>query len=426
MDAVNPPLRKIIHVDMDAFYASVEQRDRPELRGKPVVVGGPPQSRGVVCTASYEARKFGVHSAMPCAQAYRLCPEAVFVMPDFSKYSEVSERIHEIFREYTERVEPLSLDEAFLDVTENRIGEVSATRVAERIRADIRAATGLTASAGVAPNKFLAKVASDLKKPDGLAVIRPERVEEFLRDLPVRKVPGIGKVTEEACHRHGIRTCSDFLRHTEEQLVAWFGSSGPWFLQLARGIDPRPVVTDWVRKSCGIEDTFARDLTTTGAALAELERLAKGLEARLGSEPARGRTITLKVKYADFRQITRSRSLDHRTRDAGLILEVARELLAGTEVGRRPVRLLGLSVSNLDTEILAEQLFFPFYEAMPEPDRSTHRDAERVRDDETERQRRIDRDRLHVEAEPGERRDRGDRERVVGRAVGRGRDGPER
>ncbi len=346
---------------MDAFYASVEQRDRPELRGLPVVVGGPPRSRGVVCTASYEARAFGVRSAMPCAQAYRLCPDAVFLPPDFARYSQVSTQIREIFHRYSDLVEPLSLDEAYLDVTTNKVSSPSATWIAAAIRRDIRQETNLTASAGVAPNKFLAKVASDFRKPDGLTVVSPDRVEAFVRELPVRKIPGIGKVTEERCHRFGIRTCADFRDHPVERLAEWFGSAGPMFHRLAFGDDDRPVVADAIRKSCGIEDTFAQDLRTREQATAALATLAEGLERRLVREDARGRTVTLKVKYSDFKSVTRSRTLEYRVQTADIILPIAIELLDDTEVGRRPVRLLGIQVSHLDTELVEEQLFFPFY-----------------------------------------------------------------
>ena len=354
------PSRKILHVDMDAFYAAVEQRDRPELRGKPVIVGGPPRSRGVVCTASYEAREFGVHSAMPSSQAYRKCPNAIFVPPDFSKYTTVSKQIREVFHEVTDLVEPLSLDEAFLDVTSNKLDEPSATRVAEEVRRRIEARTQLTASAGVAPNKFLAKVASDMNKPDGLTVIAPGMIEDFLRDLPVRKIPGIGKVTERHCGDQGIRVCSDFLRFEEVELIRVFGKAGRWFFHLARGHDPRPVVADRVRKSASVEDTYPRDLATRKEALEELERLADLLEGRLLRSDTRGRTVTLKVKYGDFRLVTRSRTLELpvQTRD-GLMTEV-RELLDQTEVGKEPVRLLGIGVSNLVGEAGEEQLYLPF------------------------------------------------------------------
>lgn len=358
----SPPPRKIIHVDMDAFYASVEQRDRPELRGKPVIVGGSPNSRGVVCAASYEARAFGVHSAMPCSQAFRRCPDGVFLSPDFTKYTTVSRQIREIFLSVTDLVEPLSLDEAFLDVTENALGEPSATRVAEEIRRRIAATTDLTASAGVAPNKFLAKVASDMRKPDGLFVVRPQDVEGFVRELPVRKVPGIGRVTEKNCKAQGIHVCGDFLRFTEEELIDRFGRSGRWFFHLARGIDHRPVSSDGVRKSQSVEDTFATDLTTRDQVRAELARLADVLERRLSRSDTRGRTVVLKVKYSDFTIVTRSRTLELpvQTRDA--LLHEGLDLLDTTEVGTRPIRLLGIGVSNLVGQGEEEQLYLPFDE----------------------------------------------------------------
>lgn len=354
------PVRKIIHVDMDAFYAAVEQRDRPELRGKPVIVGGPPDSRGVVCTASYEARAFGVHSAMPSSQAFRKCPHGVFVPPDFSRYSAVSKQVREVFRSVTDLVEPLSLDEAFLDVTRNTLDEPSATRVAEEVRRRIRETTRLTASAGVAPNKFLAKVASDMRKPDGLFVIRPQDVESFVKDLPVRKVPGIGRVTERHCHEQGIKVCSDFLRFTEAELTEKFGKAGLWFHHLARGIDRRPVRVDGIRKSQSVEDTFAKDITSHEDVVHELERLVSALEARLLRSDTRGRTVTLKVKYSDFTIATRSRTLEMpvQTRDA--LLREGIDLLALTQVGTRPIRLLGIGVSNLVGEGDEEQLYLPF------------------------------------------------------------------
>ena len=339
--------RKILHVDMDAFYASVEQRDRPELRGRPVVVGGSPASRGVVAAASYEARAFGVRSAMPCAQAYRRCPAAVFVRPDFAKYRAVSDQIHAVFHQVTDLVEPLSLDEAYLDVTTNHWGEPSATRVAQRIRAEIRAATGLTASAGVAPTKFLAKVASDLDKPDGLVVIPPERVAAVLRDLPVRRIPGVGGKTEARLLNHGIRTCGDVLAADPDELASWLGSYGDHLRRLAEGVDPRPVVASRERKSVSVEDTFAQDLTTRAEALAQLDDLAQRLAERLASAQARGRTVVLKVKYADFQQITRSRTLAQPVADADALLAAADRLLDQTEVGERPVRLLGIGVGQL-------------------------------------------------------------------------------
>lgn len=342
------PARKIVHVDMDAFYASVEQRDRPELRGKPVIVGGQPDSRGVVCTASYEARVFGVHSAMPTAQAYRLCPHGVFLRPDFPRYKAASRQIQAIFREVTELVEPLSLDEAYLDVTHNALGQPSATLVAEHLRARIEAETALSASAGVAPNKFLAKIASDMDKPGGLTVIPPARVPAILAELPVRRIPGVGRKSAERCARHGIRLAADFLRHDVDQLVRWFGSAGERYLAYARGIDPRPVRPGRERKSVSIEDTFAEDVASQAEAAAILDQLAGKLEARLRRADARGKTVVLKVKYADFQQVTRSRTLPTPATTRRALFETALSLLEHTQVGERPVRLMGIGVSNLD------------------------------------------------------------------------------
>jgi DNA polymerase-4 len=356
----DPDLRKIIHVDMDAFYAAVEQRDRPELRGRPVIVGGPPQSRGVVCTASYEARRFGVHSAMPSVQAYRLCPEGVFLPPDITRYAAVSKEIRAVFREVTDLIEPLSLDEAYLDVTTHHLGLSSATEVASEIRRRIKDRTALTASAGVAPNKFLAKVASDLHKPDGLTVIRPRDVPAFLKDLPVRKVPGIGPVTERHCEAHGIRVCGDFLRFTEDELIALFGKGGRWFFGMARGMDDRPVVADAIRKSASVEDTFPRDLTTLEEAAAELARLAANLEGRLLRTDTKGRTVTLKVRYGDFSIVTRSRTLELPVQTRHDLLAEVTTLLDHTDVGRRAVRLLWIGVSSLVGESPEEQLYLPF------------------------------------------------------------------
>ncbi len=354
------PPRKVIHVDMDAFFASVEQRDRPELRGRPVVVGGAPDSRGVVSTASYEARPYGVRSAMPAAQAARLCPQAVFLRPDLPRYRQVSRQVFEVLRRYADAVEPLGLDEAYLDVTADPAGLGSATRTAEAILRDVRAATGLTASAGVAPNKFLAKVASDLDKPNGLVVIPPERVDAVLRDLPIGRVPGVGRVTEARLRARGIETCGDVQRHDEADLLAWFGRSGLRLARLARGEDPRPVQAERRRKSCSVEDTFARDLVGRAAAQRELERLADLLEDRLRRCDGSGRTVVLKVKYADFQQVTRSRTLPTPVREAPALLAEAAALLAQTEVDRRPVRLLGIGVSHLDEAEAPRQLLLPF------------------------------------------------------------------
>ena len=360
MTPAETPQRKVIHVDMDAFFAAVEQRDRPELRGKPVIVGGSPQGRGVVSTASYEARRFGVHSAMPCSRAFRLCPQGIFLRPRFEAYQAVSNVVRAIFHDHTDLVEPVSLDEAYLDVTQNRHGIPSATEVAERIRREIFEQTSLTASAGVGPNKFIAKVASDMNKPDGLMVVPPARVREFLERLPVKKIPGIGPVTGRRCEELGIRSCCDFLKFDDTQLLRVFGKSGRHFLRLARGLDPRPVVADSERKSVSIEDTFPEDLIAPDESLAALEQLARGLEERLEKHGLLGRTVVLKVKYGDFRQITRQRSLGIAIRSRRSLLATARELLLETEVGRKPVRLLGLGVTHLLSDEEAHQQLFAF------------------------------------------------------------------
>ena len=340
--------RTIIHVDMDAYYASIEQRDRPELRGRPVIVGGSPQSRGVVCAASYEARVFGVRSAMGCSHALRLCPQAVFVPPDFARYKADTQRIHALFAELTELVEPLSLDEAFLDVSAAVAAGADAAALAAGLRARIRAVTGLAASAGVAANKFLAKAACDHAKPDGLLVVDEGNREAFLAALPIEAIPGVGPVTAKRCHGLGLRRLLDLRAVPAAQLQAWFGSSSAWFAACARGEDERPVRPDHERKSVGIEDTFERDLLDAAELRARLAELAEGLERRLAKAGVRGRTLTLKVKYHDFSLRSRSRTLGLPLRGAEAILALAHDLARDTGIGRIPVRLLGLSCSHLD------------------------------------------------------------------------------
>lgn len=342
--------RKIIHIDMDAFYASVEIRDHPELAGLPVVVGGSPAGRGVVAAASYEARKYGIRSAMPSARAYRLCPQAVFLRPDFGKYQRVSAQLHAIFRRYTPLVEGLSLDEAYLDVTCNLVGESSATRIAQAIKRDILAETRLTASAGVAPNKFLAKVASEERKPNGLFVIRPRDVDAFMLALPVEKVPGVGKVTLAHLRSLGVVTCGDMQRLSLAELTHHFGRRGEYFHHICRGIDDRPVEPERERKSVSVEDTFAEDHGEADWLLAKLEDLARRLERRLVEADARGRTVTLKLKRADFRLFTRSRTLAHPVSDAATLCAIGRELLAESGLAGHRLRLLGLGVSHLDQQ----------------------------------------------------------------------------
>jgi DNA polymerase-4 len=339
-------IRRILHVDMDAFYASVEQRDRPELRGQPVAVGGSPDSRGVVAAASYEARTFGVRSAIPMSRAVRLCPSLVIIRPDFTKYRTVSQQVFAIFRSVTPLVEPLSLDEAYLDVTENAWGEQLGTTVARRLKDAIRAATGLTASAGVAPNKFLAKIASGWKKPDGLTVIAPERVESFLQGLQVDALWGVGPVTARKLRERGIQKLVDIRTADARVLEETVGSLAGWLQQLARGVDDRPVCADYEPKSSGSENTFAQDLTDRPQIRTEVEAMARDAVAWLQRKALYARTVTLKVRYDDFTTITRSHTQSP-TDDEAAIVSRAVMLLDRTEAGERPVRLLGVSVHNL-------------------------------------------------------------------------------
>ncbi len=339
---------------MDAFYASVEQRDRPELRGKPVIVGWP-GPRSVVCAASYEVRKFGVHSAMPSARARRLCPEAAFIAPDFEKYGAVSKQIRAIFRRHTELVEPLSLDEAYLDVTAELTGIPTATETAEAIRREIREETQLTASAGVAPNKFLAKIASDWKKPDGLFVIRPHQVEAFLEPLPVRKIPGVGKATERVMTDMGIATVGDLRRFSAEQLTERFGKWGTRLWELARGIDESPVVASRKRKSYSSENTFATDITLEEVA-GYIRREAHSLWEALSARKLEGRTITVKLRTGQFETATRRVTPEVAPASGDDLARIGIELLGRFEfpAGRR-FRLAGIGVSNFVDETERDQ-----------------------------------------------------------------------
>lgn len=355
--------RKIIHLDMDAFFASVEQRDNPALRGKPVIVGGDPGGRGVVATCSYEARRFGIHSAMSCARAYRLCPQALFVRPRFDAYRTVSLQIREIFHQYTDLVEPLSLDEAFLDVTENKPGIVSATWVAQEIRQEISSVTQLTASAGVSYNKFLAKIASDVQKPDGLTVVTPEQAQAFIDLLPVRRFHGVGRVTETKMQNRGVLLGADLKRCSREELDKYFGKAGEYYYNIARGIDLRPVVPNRVRKSIGKETTLSEDIADRGQLLTILGDLAGRVATLLQSKETSGLTLTLKVKYGDFQIVTRSLTRVEPNEQTAEMLQLAEELLGKTEAGQRSVRLLGLTISGLTTDIPAEeplQMELPF------------------------------------------------------------------
>jgi len=340
-------IRKIIHLDMDAFYASVEQRDDPALRGKPVAVGGSPQGRGVVAAASYEARRFGVRSAMPMARAVRLCPELEIVRPDFAKYKAVSRQVMDILRSVTPLVEPLSLDEAYLDVTENLLGEPLATEVAKYLKARIREETQLTASAGVAPNKFLAKIASGWEKPDGLTVVSPKRVEWFLQQLPVEALWGVGPVTAKKLRAIGIARLVDVRSADEARLQRTVGKLAGWLQRLAQGDDPREVKPDRPWKSVSCEDTYPEDLTELHEMRAEVARLAKRTAASLERKRLTARTVTLKVRYANFQTVTRSHTEAPATSDAERITERALLLLARTDAGRRSVRLLGVGVHGL-------------------------------------------------------------------------------
>ena len=339
--------RRIIHIDMDAFYASVEQRDNPDLRGRPVAVGGSSR-RGVVAAASYEARRFGVRSAMPSVTAARKCPELVFVKPRFEVYKAVSLQIREIFGQYTELIEPLSLDEAFLDVSHlSGHGGRTATGIANEIRRRVLDQTALTCSAGVSFNKFLAKVASDYHKPNGITVVRPDQVERFLGQLPIEKFHGIGRVTAERFHKLGVRTGEDLRGLAMEDLMRNFGKSGSWYYRLARGIDERSVHNERRRKSIGAERTYFEDSDDAGELHSRLDEVLDRLWGRIDAAAAGWRTVTVKIKFFDFDQITRSRSTSDFVSDKEELRRTAHELLRTPESPRRPVRLLGVSVSNL-------------------------------------------------------------------------------
>jgi len=339
--------RKIIHIDMDAFYASVEQRDNPELRGKPLVVGGSPQGRGgVVAAASYEARKFGIRSAMPSKQAVQLCPQVLFVTPRFDAYKEVSRQIREIFSRYTDLIEPLSLDEAYLDVTHDKLNIGSALEIAQQIKDAIRSELHLTASAGVSINKFVAKIASDINKPDGLKFIGPSSVRAFMENLPVARFHGVGKVTAEKMNKMGLHTGADLKQLSEEELTLNFGKAGRFYYRIVRGIDEREVQPHRETKSLAAEDTFPVDLTTTEEMETQLDRIAMLVWKRLEKYSLKGRTITLKIRYSDFRQITRNRSFRAPLADPETISATAKQLLASTAPENTRVRLLGISISN--------------------------------------------------------------------------------
>ncbi|SKB36996.1 DNA polymerase-4 [Salegentibacter salinarum] len=344
----NLPLRKIIHIDMDAFYASVEQLDNPDLRGKAIAVGGSSQ-RGVVSAASYEARKFGVKSAMSSVIAKRNCPHLIFVKPRFERYREISQRIREIFFEYTDLVEPLSLDEAYLDVTENKKGNPSASLIAKEIRGKIKKKTGLNASAGISVNKFIAKIASDFNKPNGQKTVNPEEVEEFLEILDIRKFHGVGKVTAEKMYMLGIFTGKDLKQKSQEYLTEKFGKSGAHYYNVVRGIHLSEVKPNRIRKSLGAERTFNENISSEIFMLERLENIAEEIERRLIKSNVAGKTITLKIKYSDFTLQTRSKTISFYVSSKELILENAKELLYQEKM-KNSVRLLGISLSNLNTD----------------------------------------------------------------------------
>jgi DNA polymerase IV len=346
---------------MDAFFASVEQLDHPELRGKPVAVGGS-GLRSVVAAASYEARKYGVRSAMPSVTAKRLCPDLIFVRHNFDRYTEVSSVVFSILREYTDLVEPLSIDEAFLDVTDDKKSIGSATVIAKRIRNEIKLKTGLTASAGISVNKFLAKIASDINKPDGMFIIMPEEAEKFIENLKIEKFFGIGKVTALKMHNLGIHCGADLKRWDLVSLVRNFGKAGVFFYDIARGIDDRPVEPYQERKSVGTELTYEKDLSTSFEIIAELYKLEKELMERLKDSETAGRTITLKIKFSDFRQITRSRTVQHYIRDFETLHREVTALRKSIKMEDPRIRLLGVSVTNLDTDECEDRQLYLFDE----------------------------------------------------------------
>ena len=342
------PIRKILHIDMDAFYASVEQRDNPELIGKPIAVGGN-RERGVVAAASYEARKYGVKSALASALAYQKCPHLIFIKPRFEAYKEASIQIRAVFEEYTHLVEPLALDEAYLDVTQNNFDIEFAMDVATEIKAKIKDKTGLTASAGISYNKFLAKIASDYNKPDGFYVITPSMAEEFIEKLPIEKFFGVGKVTAKKMHIKGIFRGKDLKKKTEIQLTRWFGKSGKYYYNIVRGIDNRLVNPNRIRKSLGAERTYETDITNKAEMIINIELIAKILCQRIKKAGGAGKSLTLKVKYSDFKQITRSKTMPDILNDAQ-IKELGITLLESIPNIEKGIRLIGLQTANFDHE----------------------------------------------------------------------------
>jgi DNA polymerase-4 len=351
-------VRRILHCDMDCFYAAVHARDDPALRGVPLVIGGRPEGRGVVAAASYEVRRFGVHSAMPSSRAARLCPQAVFLPPDFPRYRRESEEIFRIYRELTPLVQAVSIDEAYLDVTDHLGAWGSATAVAREIRRRVREERGLTVSVGVGPSRLVAKIASDFDKPDGLTVVRPEAVADFLAPLAVRRLHGVGPATERALEAMGVRTVADLRGVTLEELAGRFGRHGQMLWAYSRGIDEREVTTHRERKSLGKETTFGKDLAERAEMERVLDRLAESVADGLERRGIAGCTVTIKVRYGDFTTLTRSTTLALPTASAAEIASVARELLGKTEAATRPVRLLGVTVSKLTGEEAPQLVLF--------------------------------------------------------------------
>lgn len=345
MDIPKPSFRKIIHIDMDAFYASVEERDFPEYKGKPLVVGGRPDSRGVVATANYEARKYGIRSAISCSKAFSLCPYAIFVPPRFEVYSSVSKQIREIFHRYTDLVEPLSLDEAYLDITEDKLNIGSAIEIAKQIKEAIKTELNLTASAGISINKFVAKIASDLNKPDGLTFIGPSKIEKFIEELPVEKFFGVGKVTAQKMRTMQLYTGADIKKLTEEQLKHHFGKTGSFFYKVVRGIDNRPVQPFREMKSISAEDTLKFDTEDIYELNALIKSLSETVYNRLSKKQNTGKTITLKIKFSDFKQITKSTSNLNGFLNTEQIAATGIDLLKSVVINK-PIRLLGIGISN--------------------------------------------------------------------------------
>lgn len=352
----NRNTRKIIHIDMDAFYASIEQRDNPEYKGKPLMVGGTVRQRGVVAACSYEARKFGVHSAMATARAIALCPGIIVKPPRFDAYEHVSRQIHRIFRLFTDKIEPLSLDEAYLDVTLNKRKQNSATKIAVEIKSLIYKKTGLTASAGVSYNKFLAKCASDFNKPNGLTVITPAKAQDFTDRLPIGKFYGVGKVTEQLMKKNGIYNGKDLRNVSKANLTRLFGKQGEFFYCLARAQDDREVETEYIRKSTGREHTYPDDITDIHEILRQLKAISGEVYEQLKKDSDSAKTVTLKIKYHDFMQITRSKTLKKEIQDTETIFSTVHELLSKTDAGKKPLRMLGISLSGFPLDNTRGQL----------------------------------------------------------------------